>query len=60
MELSAGDLVDSCRPPASKAVPGWKCPATVTDVTNIARSTVSVRWQSHAFECPAQGIRRAL
>eukprot|EP00974_Lingulodinium_polyedra_P100651 9749720-Lingulodinium_polyedra.AAC.1 len=39
MELSVCDLVDFYRPPASKDVPGWKGPATVTDVSNIRHGT---------------------
>eukprot|EP00974_Lingulodinium_polyedra_P057382 5521152-Lingulodinium_polyedra.AAC.1 len=38
------------RPPASKDVPGWRGPATVTDVSNISHGTVSLRWQSNAIE----------
>eukprot|EP00974_Lingulodinium_polyedra_P063342 6114808-Lingulodinium_polyedra.AAC.1 len=39
MELSVGDLVDFYIPPASKGVPGWKGPSTVTDVSNIRHGT---------------------
>eukprot|EP00974_Lingulodinium_polyedra_P044614 4279461-Lingulodinium_polyedra.AAC.1 len=39
LELSVGDLVDVYRPPASKDVPGWRGPATVTDVSNISHGT---------------------
>eukprot|EP00974_Lingulodinium_polyedra_P012837 1244303-Lingulodinium_polyedra.AAC.1 len=38
-ELSVGDLVDFYRPPASKDAPGWRGPATVTDVLNISHGT---------------------
>eukprot|EP00974_Lingulodinium_polyedra_P090504 8776383-Lingulodinium_polyedra.AAC.1 len=34
LEPVVGDLVDFYRPPASKDVPGWRGPATVTDVSN--------------------------
>eukprot|EP00974_Lingulodinium_polyedra_P027328 2640246-Lingulodinium_polyedra.AAC.1 len=39
LELFVGDLVDFYRPPASKDVPGWRGPATVTDVSNISHGT---------------------
>eukprot|EP00974_Lingulodinium_polyedra_P111596 10793169-Lingulodinium_polyedra.AAC.1 len=39
LELSVGDLVAFYRPPASKYAPGWKGPARVIDVSNIARGT---------------------
>eukprot|EP00974_Lingulodinium_polyedra_P026920 2595782-Lingulodinium_polyedra.AAC.1 len=60
LELSVGDLVDFYRPPASKDVPGWRGPASVTDVSSISHGTVSLRWQSHAIECRIRDIRHAL
>eukprot|EP00974_Lingulodinium_polyedra_P027609 2667835-Lingulodinium_polyedra.AAC.1 len=39
LELSVGDLVDFYRQPASKAVPGWRGPATVTDLSHISHGT---------------------
>eukprot|EP00974_Lingulodinium_polyedra_P014553 1409037-Lingulodinium_polyedra.AAC.1 len=39
LELSADDLVDFYRPPASKDVPGWRGPVTVTDVSSISHGT---------------------
>eukprot|EP00974_Lingulodinium_polyedra_P055126 5301518-Lingulodinium_polyedra.AAC.1 len=39
LELSLGDLIGFYRPPASKDVPGWRRPATVTDVSNISHGT---------------------
>eukprot|EP00974_Lingulodinium_polyedra_P092679 8978254-Lingulodinium_polyedra.AAC.1 len=60
MELLIGDLVDYYRPSAFNDVPGWKGPATVTDVSNIRHGTVSLRWHSHAIECLIQDTRHAL
>eukprot|EP00974_Lingulodinium_polyedra_P016456 1594277-Lingulodinium_polyedra.AAC.1 len=53
-------MVDFYRPPASKAVPGWRGPATATDISNISHGIVSHRWQSHAIERRVQDIRHAL
>ena len=58
MELSTGDMLDCYRTPASKDVPGWKGPATVTDASNASYGAVALRWQSHAIECRVQDIRR--
>lgn len=60
LALVPGDLVEFHRPKHSKDVSGWKGPAIVTDVTNLERGQVAIRWQSGIIFCRVPDIRRAL
>ena len=60
MNLQVGEEVDFYKNPVSKDLPGWQGPAKVTDVSNISRGVISVRWNSRAMEVQTQRVRRHL
>jgi len=59
-EYQVGDLVDFYRPPGSKDITGWSGPATVTDITRLARGVIGIRFQSKGMICKLGELRRHL
>jgi len=58
LNLKVGDSVDFFRPPSTKDASGWFGPATVVDVSSIARGEVSARYCRGLYEVQLRDLRR--
>ena len=60
LDLQVGDSVDIHRVPASKDQVGWRGPAIVTSVSNLADGFVDARWGGRSLSVRIADLRKSL
>ena len=57
-ELQPGDKVDFWRDPPTKDVSGWRGAAVVTNMLDVDKGCIDVKWQGRSYGVQPRDIRR--
>ncbi len=60
MDLHPGEQIDFYRKEQQKDVPGWRGPATVTDLSRIDEGNIQFDFQGRSMSARVSDVRRAL